>query len=110
MKSVSVFSGYGGLDLGLQGAGFQTVFAVDSNLCCAASYTRNFPGTPFDVGSVTEVELDLMRTVSSGQVTPGIEVLVGGPPCPPYSKSRFNRKSKPRALQDKVRRSAWALS
>ena len=29
-----------------------------------------------------------------------ISVVIGGPPCPPYSKSRFYRKEKPRALDD----------
>jgi len=29
-----------------------------------------------------------------------LDLLAGGPPCPPYSKSRFYRKEKPRALQD----------
>ena len=29
-----------------------------------------------------------------------IDVLVGGPPCPAYSKSRFYRKDKKRALED----------
>jgi DNA (cytosine-5)-methyltransferase 1 len=29
-----------------------------------------------------------------------IDLLAGGPPCPPFSKSRFYRKDKPRALDD----------
>jgi DNA (cytosine-5)-methyltransferase 1 len=33
-----------------------------------------------------------------------IDLVAGGPPCPPYSKSRFYRKEKPRALGDEV---AW---
>jgi DNA (cytosine-5)-methyltransferase 1 len=31
-----------------------------------------------------------------------IALLAGGPPCPPFSKSRFYRKDKPRALEDAV--------
>lgn len=29
-----------------------------------------------------------------------IDLIAGGPPCPPFSKSRFYRKDKPRALDD----------
>jgi DNA (cytosine-5)-methyltransferase 1 len=31
-----------------------------------------------------------------------VDLLAGGPPCPPFSKSRFYRKEKPRALDDPV--------
>ena len=31
-----------------------------------------------------------------------VDLLAGGPPCPPYSKSRFYRSDKPRALDDPV--------
>ena len=31
-----------------------------------------------------------------------VDLLAGGPPCPPFSKSRFYRTDKPRALNDPV--------
>ena len=43
-----------------------------------------------------------MNQLSDDKVMPGIDLLAGGPPCPPYSKSRFYQKSKPRGLEDKV--------
>ena len=102
MRCVSLFSGCGGLDLGLEQAGFTIVLAVDNDAHCAASYRANRPETPFLHGSVTDLTAELMEALSGGETAKGIDLLAGGPPCPPYSKSRFYRKSKPRALNDKV--------
>jgi DNA (cytosine-5)-methyltransferase 1 len=103
MGCVSLFSGCGGLDLGIERAGFRVRLAVDNDPLCAESYTANFPHASFYRGSVT----DFVRDLRGGTLldeTDEIELLVGGPPCPPYSKSRFYRKEKPRALQDDL---AW---
>jgi len=101
MNLLSLFSGCGGLDLGLARAGFDAVFALDNDPCCAASYRANFPGIPFYEGTITDVTLDLIRELS-GQALEDVDLLAGGPPCPPFSKSRFYRKEKPRALDDPV--------
>jgi DNA (cytosine-5)-methyltransferase 1 len=102
MKCVSLFAGCGGLDLGLKQAGFKTVLAVDNDPYCAESFRQNFPGTPFFLGSVADLTMDRLVQLSGGLAEKGIALLAGGPPCPPYSKSRFYRKSKPRALNDEV--------
>jgi DNA (cytosine-5)-methyltransferase 1 len=102
MRCVSLFSGCGGLDLGLEQAGFTIVLAVDNWQRAAESYAVNRPGTPFFHGSVTGLTAALLKRLSHGQAVPGTDLLAGGPPCPPYSKSRFYRRSKPRALEDKL--------
>jgi DNA (cytosine-5)-methyltransferase 1 len=102
MRCVSLFSGCGGLDLGLEQAGFTIVLAMDNEATCAASYRANRPRTPFYHGSVTGLTAELMDAQSRGETSKGVDLLAGGPPCPPYSKSRFYRKSKPRALDDAV--------
>ena len=102
MRCLSLFSGCGGLDLGLEQAGFTISLAVDSWERAAESYAMNRPETPFFLGSVTDLTLPIMKHYSKGEVTRGIDLVAGGPPCPPYSKSRFYRKNKPRALDDKI--------
>jgi DNA (cytosine-5)-methyltransferase 1 len=100
---LSLFSGCGGLDLGVERAGFRIVFAVDNEPVCAQSHTANFPDGSFYLGSVSE----FVRDLNAGALLNDdgdIDLLVGGPPCPPYSKSRFYRKEKPRALRDDL---AW---
>lgn len=102
MKSVSLFSGCGGLDLGLERAGFDVVFASDLDPYCAASYEANFPGVPFYEGTAGDLTKELLAKVSKGATLGPIDLLAGGPPCPPFSKSRFYRTEKPRALEDAV--------
>jgi DNA (cytosine-5)-methyltransferase 1 len=102
MKAVSLFSGCGGLDLGLERAGFEVVFASDLDSYCAASYELNFPGVPFYEGTAADLNRDLLAQVSKGATLGPIDLLAGGPPCPPFSKSRFYRTDKPRALEDAV--------
>ncbi len=98
MNCVSLFSGCGGLDLGFERAGFTIVSANDNEPLCADSFTRNFPGVPFYTGSVT----DFVAALESGEwsINEPVDVLIGGPPCPPYSKSRFYRKEKARGIED----------
>lgn len=98
---ISLFSGCGGMDLGVESAGFRVAVATDADATCAQTYRMNFPGVPFvlgRIGEITSAELLTAAGLRAGQV----DLLVGGPPCPAFSKSRFYRKDKPRALDDPV--------
>src|SRR5690349_15912747 len=100
LRFVSLFSGCGGLDLGLKQAGFKPVFALDNDVWSARSHEANFPGVPFFRGSVADVDRDKAAELSGGETMRDIDLLAGGPPCPPFSKSRFYRKEKPRGMAD----------
>jgi DNA (cytosine-5)-methyltransferase 1 len=100
--AVSLFSGCGGLDVGLENAGFRVGVAMDAEGICRATFAANFPETPFihkRIGETTTAELTEAAKLSPS--TP-VSLLAGGPPCPAFSKSRFYRKEKPRALDDPV--------
>ena len=99
MLCVSLFSGCGGLDLGITNAGFNIVFANDNDAYCQASYLANWPGAAFHLGSVGELT-DSVLSEYLGSNIHNIDLLAGGPPCPPFSKSRFYRKDKPRGIFD----------
>ncbi|KUH94670.1 cytosine methyltransferase [Mycolicibacterium acapulense] len=94
---VSLFSGAGGLDLGVQRAGFEIVFATDSDARCAESHKANFDGTNF-----VHLPVEALTEEHFSSIGRPVDLLVGGPPCPPFSKSRFYRTDKPRALRDPV--------
>jgi len=99
MRSISLFSGCGGLDLGLHEAGFNTVLASDSEKLCADTWRRAMPSTPFLVGRIGALDRAEIIAALGGKIGE-IDLVAGGPPCPPFSKSRFYRKEKPRALDD----------
>lgn len=98
---ISLFSGCGGLDIGLEAAGFRVAVATDIDETCSETYRINRPHTPYLVGSIGQISTsELLR---KGGLRPGeVDLLAGGPPCPAFSKSRFYRTEKPRALDDPV--------
>lgn len=102
MKVVSLFSGCGGLDKGIVDAGFDLILGVDNDPMCAISHKNNFPKSAFIEGSVSTLTRGGIDSATNGKLAGGMDLLVGGPPCPPFSKSRFYRKEKPRSLDDQL--------
>lgn len=99
LTSVSLFSGCGGLDLGLENAGFKTLLAVDSDVHCKSTYARNFSSAHFEMKKIGQISREDLFSALGRHATK-IDLLAGGPPCPPFSKSRFYRTDMPRALDD----------
>lgn len=86
-KLVSLYTGAGGLDVGLEVAGFQTGVAVEMDGDSVETLRRNRPWPVIDrdihdVGSREILEVAKLR---EGET----DLLVGGPPCQPFSKSGY---------------------
>jgi DNA (cytosine-5)-methyltransferase 1 len=84
---LSLFSGAGGLDLGLERAGFDPVLCLDSDSGAQATLRHNRPNwdVPLD-GDVTAAAMQ--RTCKDlGLVSAGLDLMAGGPPCQPFSKA-----------------------
>lgn len=84
LLAADLFSGAGGLSLGLEQAGITTVFAVDHDNEAVETHRHHFPGLTldWDLSDDTVVER-VGRLLKQHR----IEVLCGGPPCQPFSKA-----------------------
>jgi DNA (cytosine-5)-methyltransferase 1 len=89
--AISLFSGAGGLDLGAEQAGYEVRAAVEWDRDAAATMEKNFSHLVAPV-----LQKDIMVTptrdiLRAADLRPGErpDLLVGGPPCTPFSKSGF---------------------
>lgn len=100
--AISLFSGAGGLDLGIEEAGFQTVAAVEWDADAADSMEKNAPTYFPQLREVLRENLYPLAAGNDDGVTTrdilkagGLstrnrpDLLVGGPPCVAFSKSGF---------------------
>lgn len=94
-KIVSLFSGAGGIDLGFHKAGFNTIFATDIEDLFCQTFKKNFPNSEVVCSDIRKLNFQKIKNKNSQ-----IDIVVGGPPCPPFSKSRFYRKEKKRGMED----------
>jgi DNA (cytosine-5)-methyltransferase 1 len=96
--AVSLFSGAGGLDLGVEAAGFRVALAVENEPVAVRTLNRNrrrfFPDLPeVRALDITQIEpRDLLK--SAGLDKGDVDLLVGGPPCVAFSKSGFHLEYK----------------
>jgi len=82
--AADLFSGAGGLSLGLEAAGYRVVLSADHDVEAVETHRHHFGGLALDwdlsqAAHITEIA----RLVRAA----GIELLAGGPPCQPFSKA-----------------------
>lgn len=83
-KMISLFSGAMGLDIGFMAAGFELRLANDISKESYNTVTNNLPNTSFihdDIQKISSSEL----LSKAGLGVAEVDVLVGGPPCQPFS-------------------------
>lgn len=97
-KAISLFTGAGGLDYGFEAAGFETAVALEMDKACCETLAANRPWPVIcdDVNAVSTSQL--LRT--GGLEPEEASVLIGGPPCQPFSKSSYWASGDSRRLLD----------
>jgi DNA (cytosine-5)-methyltransferase 1 len=86
---ISLFAGAGGLDLGLEAAGFYTRLCVEIDEDAQRTLRQNRPAwkisEPGDIHRIAPAEILRQAGLKPGETT----LLAGGPPCQPFSKSGY---------------------
>lgn len=87
LNAISLYTGVGGLDFGMEAAGFKTAVAVemDPAACRTLRVNRRWEVIEADIHDLTSRDI-LNRT---GLRVGDADVLIGGPPCQPFSKSSY---------------------
>lgn len=98
LRAVSLFAGAGGLDLGVEAAGYSIVHAIENNPVAAQTLNSNreiwFPALP-EVRPVDITTLNPEDVMSDLSLNAGeLDLLIGGPPCVAFSKSGFHLEYK----------------
>lgn len=84
---VSLYTGAGGLDLGLEAAGFATRVCIemDGDSVRTIEHNRNWPVIAREISTVPTKEVLRVAKLRVGEA----DLVAGGPPCQPFSKSAY---------------------
>ncbi|MFK3777913.1 DNA cytosine methyltransferase [Agrobacterium sp. NPDC089420] len=77
MKALDLFSGPGGLSLGMKRAGIEPVACVEKNKDAIATYDAHTPGAEHFRSDIRALSFERYRGVA--------DIVFGGPPCQPFS-------------------------
>ena len=93
IKHLSLFAGCGGIDLGFNWAGFESIAAVEIKQFACDTLKKNHPGIkvfgpPDYDGDVRRFDADVLKQMVGDTE---IDVISGGPPCQPFSVAASQR-------------------
>ena len=97
-QAVSLFSGCGGLDYGFEAAGFKIQFSNDYDKYSVNTLRLNHRENVLHAPVEEVVSSEIARVIGSKKGS--CDVLVGGPPCQPFSKSAYWSKGDTLRLKD----------
>jgi DNA (cytosine-5)-methyltransferase 1 len=87
-NAISLYTGVGGLHFGFEAAGFHTATAVEFDKVACRTLRLNRPDWGVIEGDIHDVSSAQILEVAG--LKPGEpDVLIGGPPCQPFSKSSY---------------------
>ena len=98
-KVISLYSGAGGLDYGFEAAGFDTAVALEWDHQACETLRANRPKWAVIERDITQVpSAELLETggIKKGEAA----MLIGGPPCQPFSKAGYWHKGDSLRLDD----------
>lgn len=100
MKVLSLFTGAGGLDLGLERAGFEIAGCVEADRDCRETLRKNRPEWRLIEPGNIHAHRPSDVLAAFGLKERETVLLAGGPPCQPFSKSGQWKYGKARRMSD----------
>lgn len=98
-KLISLYSGAGGLDYGFEAAGFETGVCVEFDHDCCETLRASRKRWAVIERSIFDVPTEEMLDACNAR--PGeVELLIGGPPCQPFSKAGYWARGDSARLED----------
>ncbi len=82
--ALSFFSGAMGMDIGLEKAGFEVLFASEINNSCRKTIVRNNPEIAL-VGDIRNYDAEKIKNIAGLKKGEDVDLIVGGPPCQAFS-------------------------
>ena len=76
LRTIDLFAGIGGIRIGFENAGFESVFSNDFEPACKKTYDLNFETSKLHIQDIREIEPDTL---------PDFDFLLGGFPCQAFS-------------------------
>lgn len=96
---LSLYTGAGGLDYGFEAAGFETRIAIDLDRAACETLRASRPG--WTVLQADIHDLETRALLARARLRPGdVDLLIGGPPCQPFSKAAYWRTGDTKRLAD----------
>ncbi|MFA5382377.1 MAG: DNA cytosine methyltransferase [Candidatus Micrarchaeia archaeon] len=82
LRTLDLFAGVGGIRLGFENAGFETVFANDFDKSCKETYDLNFSEPKLNTEDIWKLDIDNL---------PEFDILLGGFPCQAFSIAGYRK-------------------
>jgi DNA (cytosine-5)-methyltransferase 1 len=98
-RAISLFSGCGGLDLGFHRHGFVSAICIENNPIMAETLRLNRISQNIVCKDIQNVSNKQIASIT-GLTRATTDLVLGGPPCPAFSKSRFYRKEMAHGTDD----------
>lgn len=97
-RVISLYSGAGGMDYGFEAAGFETAVALEFDHDCCETLRKNRPWAVIErsIFDVPTKEILAAAKLKKGEA----DLLIGGPPCQPFSKSGYWARGDSARLED----------
>ncbi len=82
IKTIDLFAGVGGIRIGFERAGFETVYAEDIDQFCKITYDLNFSRSKLQLADITKLKTSSL---------PNFDILLGGFPCQAFSVAGYRK-------------------